>query len=146
VSPPAALADADRRLVARLRRRQRPLLVVAVALTLLGGAYGVWAAEELRRAPAMNAHAFDRPVARIGVLLAARAERLAQLQPRTEREGRLRDELALQTRYLAALGVAMLRFLLALGVLTAGLLLLTAWGTQRPLLRVLARLDPDAAA
>jgi hypothetical protein len=121
------LHDRDANTLARVRRRQRPLLLAGALLFLLGPA-----AEEV--------HAFDRPIAALAQRVSAQRDRLERLQPVTQIERSLLAELQAQADITGRLLLFVLRLLVGSIALTVGLMLLATTLAQRPLLSIFRRL------
>jgi len=135
------LHDRDASTLARVRRRQRPMLIAGALLFLLGAVYSLWAVDRLHGTPAaQEASAFDRPVAAFARRVSAQQERLQRLQPSTAVERSLLAELRAQTDTTGRLLLFVLRFLVGSVVLTLGLMLLATTLAQRPLLSIFRRL------
>lgn len=114
-------------------------MLVAAGLAYLG-----WAALRFEWGLAGEATAFDRPVARVAVLVAERQAELDGMEPATPREAWLVTELKAQTDVSMRLLLLVIRVLLASTLVLVGGLLLAAADAQRPLLRLIDRLRPVA--
>jgi hypothetical protein len=135
------LHDRDATTVARVRRRQRPMLIAGALLFLLGALYSLWAVNRLHGTPAIEeTGAFDRPIAALAQRVRAQHDRLERLQPVTQIERSLLAELRAQADTTGRLLLFVLRLLVGSVVLTVGLALLSAALAQRPLLSVFRRL------
>ena len=135
------LHDRDADTLARVRRRQRPMLIAGALLFLLGALYSLWAVDRLHGTPAVEeTRAFDRPVAVFAQRVSAQQERLERLQPVTQVEKSLHAELRAQADITGRLLLFVLRFLVGSVVLTVGLMLLATTLAQRPLLSIFRRL------
>ncbi|HEU5196190.1 MAG TPA: hypothetical protein VFW70_15720 [Methylomirabilota bacterium] len=135
------LHDRDARTIARVRRRQRPLLIAGALLFLLGAGYSLWAVDRLHGTPAVDeTGAFDRPIARLATRVAAQQERMERLQPVTQVEKSLLAELQTQADLTGRLLLFVLRFLVGSVALTVGLMLVATTLAQRPLLSIFRRL------
>ena len=135
------LHDRDANTLARVRRRQRPMLIVGALLFLLGACYSLWAVDRLHGTPAVEeTHAFDRPIASLATRISAQQERLDRLQAITQVERALLAELRAQADLTGRLLLFVLRLLVGSIVLTIGLMLLAATLAQRPLLSIMRRL------
>lgn len=135
------LHDRDANTLARVRRRQRPLLIAGALLFLAGALYSLWAVDRLHDTPAAEEiNAFDRPVAAFARRVSAQQERLERLQPVTSIEKSLLAELRAQADITGRLLLFVLRFLVGSVVLTVGLMLLATTLAQRPLLSIFRRL------
>jgi hypothetical protein len=134
------LHERDARTLARVRKRQRPLLIAGALLFLLGALYSLWAVDRLHGTPAAEEiGAFDRPIARLAARVSAQQERLDRLQPVTQIERSLLAELRGQADITGRLLLFVLRFLVGSVVLTVGLALLATTLAQRPLLGIFRR-------
>src|SRR5690348_5809569 len=119
------LHDRDARTLARVRRRQRPVLIVGTLLFLLGGLYRLWAVDRLHGTPAVDEiNAFDRPIAALAGRVVDQQARLSRVQPVTPVERALLDELRAQADLNGRLLLVVLRLLMGSIVLTVGLALL----------------------
>ena len=135
------LHDRDANTLARMRKRQGPMLIAGALLFLLGALYSLWAVDRLHGTPAVaETGAFDRPVAVLARSVQAQHERLDRLQPVTPVEKSLLAELRAQADTTGRLMLFVMRFLLGSVVLTVGLMLLATTLAQRPLLGILRRL------
>ena len=135
------LHDRDAKTLARVRRRQRPMLMAGALLFLLGALYSLWAVNRLHHTPAAEeTSAFDRPVATLAGRISAQQARLDRLQPVTQIERSLLAELRAQADTTGRLLLFVLRFLVGSVVLTVGLMLLATTLAQRPLLGIFRRL------
>ena len=135
------LHDRDATTLARVRRRQRPMLIAGALLFLLGALYALWAVDRLHGTPAAEElNAFDRPIAAFARPIRAQRERLERLQPVTPVERSLAAELRAQADTTGRLLLFVLRFLVGSVVLTVGLMLLATTLAQRPLLSIFRRL------
>jgi hypothetical protein len=135
------LHDRDANTLARVRKRQRPMLIAGAVLFLLGACYSLWAVNRLHHTPAVEeTEAFDRPIAGLAQRVRAQQERLDRLQPVTQIERSLLAELRAQADVTGRLLLFVLRLLLGSIVLTVGLALLSAALAQRPLLSIIGRL------
>jgi hypothetical protein len=135
------LHDRDARTLARVRRRQRPVLIVGTLLFLLGGLYSLWAVDRLHGTPAVDEiNAFDRPIAALAGRVVDQQARLSRVQPVTPVERALLDELRAQADLNGRLLLVVLRLLMGSIVLTVGLALLASAFAQRPLLSIFKRL------
>jgi hypothetical protein len=135
------LHDRDANTLARIRRRQRPMLLAGAMLFLLGAVYSLWAVNRLHGTPsAEETGAFDRPVAALARRVSAQQERIERLQPITQIEKSLLAELRAQADITGRLLLFVLRFLVGSVVVTVGLMLLATTLAQRPLLSILRRL------
>jgi hypothetical protein len=135
------LHDRDARTLARVRRRQRPVLIVGTLLFLLGGLYSLWAVDRLHGTPAIDEiNAFDRPIAALAGRVVDQQARLSRVQPVTPVERALLDELRAQADLNGRLLLVVLRLLMGSIVLTVGLALLASAFAQRPLLSIFKRL------
>jgi len=135
------LHDRDANTLARVRNRQRPMLIAGVLLFLLGAVYSLWAVNRLHGTPsAEETAAFDRPVAALAGRVSAQQERIERLQPVTQIEKSLLAELRAQADITGRLLLFVLRFLVGSVVLTVGLMLLATALAQRPLLSIFRRL------
>ena len=135
------LHDRDANTLARVRRRQRPMLIAGALLFLLGAVYSLWAVDRLHGTPAVEeTSAFDRPVAAFAQRVRAQQERLDRLQPMTQIEKSLLAELRAQADITGRLLLFVLRLLVGSVVLTVGLMLLATTLAQRPLLSIFRRL------
>jgi hypothetical protein len=135
------LHDRDARTLARLRARQRGLLIAGALLFVVGGGYMFWAVERLHSTPAAaEPAAFDRPIAGLARLVVAVEERLSRAQPVTPLERSLLAELRAQVDLNGRMLLLMLRLLVGSIVATAGLALLATTFAQRPLLGIFRRL------
>ena len=135
------LHDRDATTLARVRKRQRPLLIAGVLLFLLGAIYSLWAVDRLHGTPAAEeTGAFDRPIAKLAARVSAQQERLDRLQPITQIERSLLAELRAQADTTGRLLLFVLRLLVGSVVLTVGLMLIATTLAQRPLLSIFRRL------
>jgi hypothetical protein len=135
------LHDRDATTLARVRKRQRPMLIAGALLFLLGALYSLWAVDRLHGTPAVEeTGAFDRPVAVLARSVRAQHERLDRMQPTTPIERALLAELRAQADTTGRLMLFVMRFLLGSVVLTVGLMLLATTLAQRPLLGIFRRL------
>ena len=135
------LHDRDANTLARIRRRQRPMLIAGALLFLLGALYMLWAVNRLHGTPAAEeTAAFDRPIAGLARLVRAQQERLDRVQPMTQVERALAAELRAQADATGRLLLFVLRLLVGSVVLTVGLMLLATTLAQRPLLSIFRRL------
>jgi hypothetical protein len=135
------LHDRDATTLARVRRRQQPMLIAGALLFLLGAVYSLWAVDRLHGTPAAEeTHAFDRPIAALARPISAQQQRLEHLQPVTPIERSLLAELRAQADTTGRLMLFVLRFLLGSIALTVGLMLLATTLAQRPLLGIFRRL------
>jgi len=135
------LHDRDANTLARVRRRQRPMLIAGALLFLLGALYSLWAVDRLHGTPAVEeVHAFDRPIAAMAQRVSAQRDRLERLQPVSQIEKSLLAELQAQADITGRLLLFVLRFLVGSVVLTVGLVLLATTLAQRPLLSIFRRL------
>ena len=135
------LHDRDANTLARMRKRQGPMLIAGALLFLLGALYSLWAVDRLHGTPAAEeTSAFDRPVAVMARSVRAQHERLERLQPVTPVEKSLLAELRAQADTTGRLMLFVMRFLLGSVVLTVGLMLLATTLAQRPLLGIFRRL------
>jgi len=135
------LHDRDARTLARVRRRQRPMLLAGAALFLAGALYSLWAVDRLHGTPAVEEiNAFDRPIAVLAARVVDQQARLSRVQPVTPVERTLLDELRAQADVNGRLLLFVLRFLFGSIVVTVGLALLASALAQRPLLSIVRRL------
>src|SRR5437762_133810 len=135
------LHDRDATTLARVRRRQRPMMIAGALLFLLGAVYSLWAVDRLHGTPAAEeTNAFDRPIAAFAQSISAQRDRLDRLQPVTSTERSLLAELRAQADTTGRLLLFVLRFLVGSVVLAVGLMLLAATLAQRPLLSIFGRL------
>jgi len=135
------LHDRDANTLARVRRRQRPMLIAGALLFLLGAVYSLWAVDRLHGTPAVEeTGAFDRPIAALAKRVRAQHDRLERLQPVTQIERSLLTELRAQADTTGRLLLFVLRFLVGSVVLTVGLMLIATTLAQRPLLGIFQRL------
>jgi uncharacterized membrane protein YphA (DoxX/SURF4 family) len=135
------LHERDAQTLARMRRRQRPMLLLGVLLLVLGAGYMVWGVQRLQRTPAAaEVAAFDRPVAGMARLTADAQARLERVTPVTPLERSLLDDLRRQTDVTGRLLVLVLRVLLGSIVATAGLVLLGNALALWPVLGIFRRL------
>src|SRR5439155_20398488 len=118
------LHDRDATTLARVRRRQRPMMIAGALLFLLGAVYSLWTVDRLHGTPAAEeTNAFDRPIAAFAQSISAQRDRLDRLQPVTSTERSLLAELRAQADYTGRLLLFVLRFLVGSVVLTVGLML-----------------------
>jgi len=135
------LHDRDANTLARVRKRQRPMLIAGAVLFLLGAVYSLWAVDRLHGTPAVEeTGAFDRPIAALAKRVRAQHDRLERLQPVTQIERSLLAELRAQADTTGRLLLFVLRFLVGSVVLTVGLMLIATTLAQRPLLGIFQRL------
>ena len=135
------LHERDARTLARVRKRQRPLLIAGTLLFLLGAVYSLWAVDRLHGTPAAEeTAAFDRPIAGLAKLVRAQQERLDRVQPVTQIERSLAVELRAQADATGRLMLFVVRLLVGSIILTVGLALLATTLAQRPLLSIFRRL------
>jgi hypothetical protein len=136
------LSDAAARRVQRLRARRVPAAIAGTLLFVAGAAYGLWASDRLRSTPAaLEAGAFDRPIARLARLTVNAAERLDRMQPQTPAEQALVRELRSQLDVKGRLLIVLFRFLAASVPIVAGLVILTATLSQWPLVDLITRIE-----
>ena len=136
------LHDRDANTLARVRKRQGPMLTAGALLFLLGALYSLWAVDRLHGTPAAaEINAFDRPIAALAQAMNAQRERLERLQPVTPTEKSLLAELRAQADTTGRLMLFIMRFLVGSVVLTVGLMLLATTLAQRPLLGIFRRLQ-----
>lgn len=137
----SALDERQERHLARVLRHQRPVQVIGLALALAGAAYVTWGIGQFDpRGDPTGAHAFDRPIARVGQLLARYRAALLQLPTDTPSEAFLMSELQSQTRVTASVAVVLLRIFVGTLVLVAGLFCLTVSVERARLLAMIATL------
>jgi hypothetical protein len=135
------LHDRDARTLARLRARQRPMLIAGALLFLLGTGYMLWSVDRLHGTPAAaERDAFDRPVAGLARLAGTAHDRLSRVQPVTALETSLLEDLRTKTDATGRLALLVLRLLVGSVLATAGLSLLATTFAQRPLLGIFRRL------
>jgi len=135
------LHERDAHTLARMRKRQRPMLTAGALLFLLGALYSLWAVDRLHGTPAVEeTAAFDRPIAVLAQRVRAQHDRLERLQPVTQIERSLLAELRAQADTTGRLLLFVLRLLVGSIVLTVGLMLLATTLAQRPLLGIFRRL------
>jgi len=135
------LHDRDARTLARMRARQRWLLIAGALLFVLGAGYMFWAVERLHSTPAAaEPGAFDRPIAGLARLVIAVEERLSRAEPVTPLERALLAELRAQVDLNGRMLLLVLRLLVGSTVATAGLALLSTTFAPRPLLGIFRRL------
>jgi hypothetical protein len=137
------LNDREHSYLRRFRWRRRAAIAMGLLLTLAGAFYAIWGAGQFRShlgtevSEEQSASTRD-PVARLALLFAPYHERLRELEPETETERLLLEELDERTTLTAQLLVLLVRFLFASLVLTTGLILFSnGLGTRR----LLAMLD-----
>jgi len=135
------LHDRDANTLARVRKRQRPMLIAGAVLFLLGAVYSLWAVDRLHGTPAVEeTGAFDRPIAALAKRVRAQHDRLERLQPVTQIERSLLAELRAQADTTGRLLLFVLRLLVGSIALTIGLTLIATTLAQRPLLGIFRRL------
>ena len=135
------LHDRDARTLARVRRRQRPVLLAGVVLFLVGALYSLWAVDRLHGTPAVEEiNAFDRPIAALATRVVGQQARLSRVPALTSVERALLDELRAQADLNGRLLLFVLRLLMGSIMLTVGLALLATALAQRPLLSIFRRL------
>ena len=135
------LHDRDANTLARVRKRQGPMLIAGALLFLLGALYMLWAVDRLHGTPAAEeTSAFDRPIAALARSVRAQQERLEHMQPVTPIEKSLLAELRAQADITGRLLLFVMRLLVGSIVLTVGLMLLATTLAQRPLLGIFKRL------
>jgi hypothetical protein len=135
------LHDRDANTLARVRTRQRPMLIAGALLFLAGALYSLWAVDRLHGTPASEeVNAFDRPIAALARPINAQRERLERLQAVTPIERSLLAELRAQADATGRLLLFVLRFLVGSVMLTVGLMLLATTLAQRSLLSIFRRL------
>jgi hypothetical protein len=136
------LHDRDARTLARLRARQRPMLLAGALLFLLGAGYMLWSVDRLHSTPAAaERDAFDRPIAGLARLVGAAQDRLTRVQPATPLETSLLEALRERTDLTGRLLLLVLRLQIGSILATAGLALLATTFAQRPLLGIFRRLS-----
>jgi hypothetical protein len=135
------LHERDARTLARLRARQRPMLLAGALLFLLGAGYMLWSVDRLHSTPAAaELDAFDRPIAGLARLAGAAQDRLTRVHPTTPLETSLLEALRARTDLTGRLLLLVLRLQVGSIVATAGLALLATTFAQRPLLGIFRRL------
>lgn len=135
------LTKKEEHFLQRASSRHRYAIVTGFALCFAGGLYGVWGVQQLDPEHAPRPHeAFDRPIARLALLIVGYQERLSQLEPQTEREETLLTHLKAQTDTTVRLILMLFRFLFASMVMTAGVVFLAVGLTQKQLLGIMEKL------
>jgi hypothetical protein len=131
------LNDREHSYLRGFRWRRRAAIAMGLLLTLAGGFYGIWGAGQFRsrlgtEVSEEQSASMRDPVARLALLFAPYHERLRELEPETETERILLEELDERTTLTAQLLVLLVRFLFASLVLTTGLILFSnGLGTRR---------------
>ena len=136
------LTEREQQWVQRVSSRHFYAIVIGLVLMVAGGSYAIWGTQQLQPAhPLRLDEAFDRPIARVGrMLAAAQAQRLSAVKPNTVLEINLLRDLRRQTDVSIRLAVTLLRLLFAGMVLSVGLALLTSGLTQKELLHIITKL------
>jgi hypothetical protein len=139
------LSEAEERFLRRARARQRYLLIIGAVLAVAGGLYMAWGVRQLQVQTPLDEPAFDRPISRLALLVLPRLRQLDQIRPATRLEAALLAEVKEQTGIIGRLVVVVLRLLIGSFVCTAGLVIVTVGLSERPLLRIIARLHGAAS-
>jgi hypothetical protein len=136
------LTEKDKRFLQRASTRYRYVIIIGMGLALAGGLYGIWSVQQLDPDRAPNpAEAFDRPIARLALLAARYQERLDQVEPHTEREEALLEQLKFQTDMTVRLFLAFFRFLFASMLATAGVVFIAVGLTQKQFLGIIKKVQ-----
>jgi hypothetical protein len=137
----SALEPRQERYLGRVLRSQLRVQIAGLLLALAGAGYVVFGVYHFHPARDPTAvHAFDRPIASAGQLLARYRTALRNLPPQTVQEQFLISELHSQTRITAAVAVLLLRMLVGTLILVGGLICLTVAVERHRLLALIATL------
>ncbi len=111
------------------RGRCRRNLLAGLAIFVLAGAYGIWAAERFATRGA-DARAFDGGLVRIAERMISRPAYLQMIQPQNRRELYLVTVISDQRDVLVGMTVLVLRLIILLTASGLGLVLITAGATE----------------
>jgi hypothetical protein len=138
----AELSERDARLVARMQRSERPTLVWACVLMLLGMSYATWGALRFDPRADIEAHmSFDRPVSALGELYAPYAPFLRLTRPTTDTEALLLAGLKANMAFSVGVMITLMRVFLGILLLVKGMVALSVRLERRRLLDVIARMQ-----
>ena len=136
------LTEKDKRFLERASTRYRHAVIIGFALALAGGLYGIWGIQQLDPDRAPNpSEAFDRPIARLAILAARYEKWLNQVEPQTEREETLVEQLKFYSDMTVRVFLALFRFLLASMIMTAGVVFVAIGLTQKQFLDIIKKVQ-----
>ena len=137
----AALSERDVRLIARMQRSERPTLIWAAVLMVLGIGYASWGTLRFDPRGSVEDHmSFDRPVSSLGTLYLPYAPFL-NLSPDTDLEVVLLGAFKANIAFSVGIMMTLMRLFLGILMLVMGMLALSVRLERRRLLDVIARLQ-----
>ncbi len=135
------LTERDKRCLQQVSLKHFPAIVVGLVICVTSAAYTVWGIQQMTPQQAPHPEtAFDRPIARLALLMRPHQERLARMQPKIKLEQTLLNDLAQQYDMTMRLLLTLIRVILGSCGITFGLILLSVGLTQRQFLRVMKKL------
>jgi hypothetical protein len=142
----AELSERDARLIARMQRSERPTLVWACVLMLLGTSYAIWGALRFDPRAEVEAHmSFDRPVSSLGKLYSAYTPFLRLVRPNTDVEAILMSGIKANIAFSVGIMITLMRVFLGILMLVMGMVALSVRLERRRLLDVIARTQAPPA-
>jgi hypothetical protein len=138
----AELSERDARLLARIRRSERPTLIWACLLMVLGTSYAVWGSLRFDPRAGIEAHlSFDRPLSPLGELYAAYLPALRTIRPNTDTEALLISGMKANMAFSIGIMITLMRVFLGILIGVMGMVALSVRLERRRLLDVIARLQ-----
>ena len=138
----AELSERDARLLARIRRSERPTLIWACLLMLLGISYAVWGSLRFDPRASIEAHmSFDRPLSTLGEMYGPYAPALRLIRPSTDTEAFLISGMRANMAFSVGVMITLMRVFLGILIGVMGMVALSVRLERRRLLDVIARLQ-----
>lgn len=138
----AALSERDAQLIARIERSERPTLIWACVLMLLGASYAVWGTLRFDSRASIEDHmSFDRPVSSLGKLYGPYAPFLRLAEPQSDVEAILMKALKANMAFSVGIMMTLMRVFLGILMLVMGMVALSVRLERRRLLNVIARIQ-----
>lgn len=142
----AALSERDAKLIARMERSERPTLIWACLLLVLGLSYGAWGALRFNpRAPIEQHMSFDRPISSLGRIYDPYTPFLRLAKPDTDVEAILLAAIKGNMAFGVGVMVTLMRVFLGILVAVMGMVALSVRLERRRLLDVIARIQAPEA-
>ena len=138
----AELSERDARLIASIERSERPTLIWACVLMLLGTSYAGWGALRFDPRGDIESHkSFDRPISSLSEIYRPYGPFLRLTKPSTDVEAILISGIKANMAFSVGAMMTLMRVFLGILMLVMGMVALSVRLERRRLLNVIARIQ-----
>jgi hypothetical protein len=138
----AELSERDARLIARMERSERPTLIWACLLMVLGTSYAAWGTLRFDPHSDIESHkSFDHPISSLGEIYRPYAPFLRLTRPNTDVEAILLSGIKKNMAFSVGVMMTLMRVFLGILMLVMGMVALSVRLERRRLLNVIARIQ-----